>query len=510
MAQYRVKNETYHSQRYLQCILLTSLGIFTLLTWLYLGIIPGEINWANFGEDGGEFLTAILTGGIPHPTGYPTYILLGILFQKIPMGTPYFRAALISVLSSALAGAGIAALYCLMAPGRNSGNLIGGLIAGLSWGISPLVWSQAINVEVYGLNSLFIVISLLTAYVSIYHRGRKIQTIGLISGAALFGLGLGNHLSLLLFIPVIGGVLGFNISRGLPLKVLLISFIAFLCGLIVYVYLPIRALTYPPLNWGNPQTLKGFLWEISGNPYQALVLSVPAPEILNRLNELIRFGAIQYGYAGFGLALIGGLYYSLQKRTFFWLFIYLLLVFSIFSIGYNTKDWLVYLIPTLISLSIWLGWLCTRLWDLNFKVIPYGRLLSFVFLGTVLMQIPTTLHQLDPRNDHRAKNYALTVLNNAPYRAILLTQYDRDTFSLWYYHFGVGYRPDLILIVEPLTQFPWYQESLIKTQTSVQFPGVSKEGDFTWIDATLQQNLDRPHCRTQIPENLVGSFLNCY
>ena len=51
----------------------------------------------------GDFLAAILTRGIPHPTGYPTYTLLGILFQYLPFSTPVFRGVLESLIPAALA-----------------------------------------------------------------------------------------------------------------------------------------------------------------------------------------------------------------------------------------------------------------------------------------------------------------------------------------------------------------------------------------------------------------------
>ena len=60
---------------------------------LYLLSASTRLTWANYGNDGGDFLAAILTGGIPHPTGYPSYMLLGILFQQIPIGDPYFRGS---------------------------------------------------------------------------------------------------------------------------------------------------------------------------------------------------------------------------------------------------------------------------------------------------------------------------------------------------------------------------------------------------------------------------------
>ena len=69
---------------------------------LYFFMLPSDYTAANNGADGGDLLSAILTGGIPHPTGYPTYLMFGKLFQLIPFGTPYYKGALLSLVFSSL------------------------------------------------------------------------------------------------------------------------------------------------------------------------------------------------------------------------------------------------------------------------------------------------------------------------------------------------------------------------------------------------------------------------
>ena len=49
-------------------------GVLALL--LYGRTLAPGLTWAHDGADGGDFLSAALTGGIPHPPGYPTYTLL--------------------------------------------------------------------------------------------------------------------------------------------------------------------------------------------------------------------------------------------------------------------------------------------------------------------------------------------------------------------------------------------------------------------------------------------------
>ena len=54
------------------CPLLAALLAF----FLYLASAPPGLTWSHFGADGAELLTAALTNGVPHPPGYPLYMLL--------------------------------------------------------------------------------------------------------------------------------------------------------------------------------------------------------------------------------------------------------------------------------------------------------------------------------------------------------------------------------------------------------------------------------------------------
>jgi hypothetical protein len=75
---------------------------------VYLATFSRDLTWAFYGIDGGDLITAVMTQGAPHPTGYPTYILLGKLVGSVPLGLIAARFSLLSALPMALA-AGFAA-----------------------------------------------------------------------------------------------------------------------------------------------------------------------------------------------------------------------------------------------------------------------------------------------------------------------------------------------------------------------------------------------------------------
>ena len=90
----------------------------------------------------------------------------------------------------------------------------------------------------------------------------------------VFGLGLGNHLTVALMLPGLGAWI-WLIARGSRLRRDLgLAALGTLSGLLVYAYLPLAAGRRPPVNWGDPATLSGFLWLVTGRAYAGLAFGL--------------------------------------------------------------------------------------------------------------------------------------------------------------------------------------------------------------------------------------------
>ncbi|MDO8969624.1 MAG: DUF2723 domain-containing protein, partial [Saprospiraceae bacterium] len=242
---------------------------------MYSLIAPARLSHANFGIDSGDFLAAFLTQGIPHPTGYPTYTLLGIFFQQFPIGTPVLRGVLASLIPAAMATGLLAAWVRYVLGGSARSHVLAALSAGLAWGISPLLLSQAVIVDVHGLQSLIAMLVLWWITLNLEGKTLVRRKLNLFL-SFLVGLGCGNHATILfLALPSIASLI-LSLKRGSSWKFVFGEIGLVLLGLCVYLYLPIRASAYPAINWGNPQTLSGFVWEVSGIPYRGLLFSVAA------------------------------------------------------------------------------------------------------------------------------------------------------------------------------------------------------------------------------------------
>ncbi|MEW5986576.1 MAG: DUF2723 domain-containing protein, partial [Chloroflexota bacterium] len=249
---------------------------------VYLFTLAPDLTWANHSADGGELITAAVTLGVPHPPGYPTYVLLGKLFSFLPIGTVAYRFNLLSAICVALAGA-----FATVIGYSKIQNPKSKIAAALAFAFAPLVWGQALVAEVYGLNLLFVAAVLWATL-----NGRPGWLRGL-----LLGLSVTTHLTSLLLTPLIVGTTRRNQRPALLLGCLV--------GLTPFLVIPWLARGGSPVVWGEPTTLSGWWWLVSGRLYQANVLALPTAEWLPRAQQWFLSLTTQFTWFGFPLLLIG-------------------------------------------------------------------------------------------------------------------------------------------------------------------------------------------------------------
>ncbi|PKO04203.1 MAG: hypothetical protein CVU41_18345 [Chloroflexi bacterium HGW-Chloroflexi-3] len=476
----------------------------------YLFTVSQRLTWANFGNDGGDFISAILTGGIPHPTGYPTYTFLGTLFQKIPVGDPYFRAAMLSWLPAAI-GAGLLARLIKQVLNDKSTAISTStaLLFGWVWGWMPFLWSQAVIIEVHGLQSLFLVLALWWIWILLNAKQRNDKLYQFILLSFCYGLAIGNHITILLFLPAIFFALLIAYKNGLQIRIVLGQILAIGIGTLIYLYLPLRSAQYPPINWGNPQTWQGFWWVISGNPYQNLIAATSISHIFTRISALAGLLIQQFGYLGVILGVIGAVQYKHQSKNLPFILVYIFFAFSFFAILYGTDDSITYLLAPFLVFAIWIGLGIATIIPFAWKKWPVGYVLLAVYSIMVIAAIPGTVQTINPRLQTQPADYAEYLMEHLPENTILLTSEDRDSFPLWYYHFGLKQRSDLVVIVLPLSQFRWYQETLTHTYPEINFPDLisqtsNKSG--AWGESVPDLNPKLPVCRSTIQKTTGNSI----
>jgi hypothetical protein len=306
-------------------------------------------------EDSGELAVAGDWLGVPHPPGYPIWTMMAWVFTKVfafvkfrGQPNPAWSIGLMSAVFGALSAGGAAMLICrsgrdiLRGSSQISHNLgrktedtlclIGGIASSLLFAFTPIMWSQAVIVEVYTLNAFFLVLILLFIYMWIRRPNNKTLFIA----SFLFGLGLTNYQVILLAglalaicimlrnfalfrdflfaaipygavyalmkIPIVSADGGRSLQPLLPeivhpthitayvymgLNGLWLTIIYFLLphgrvvapsvllaqvGVAFYAYMPIVSdLRNPPMNWGYPRTWEGFKHAISRGQYEKII-----------------------------------------------------------------------------------------------------------------------------------------------------------------------------------------------------------------------------------------------
>ena len=227
--------------------------------WVYLATLSPTINH----RDSPEFIVTAFTLGISHPAGFPLYSLLAKAFTFIPFGSLAFKVNLFSALCAcaALGVLYLAALrlLSLLYPGEDRTGFLwpAFLGAGLLAFCAPF-WFHALVAEVYTLHALLICI--LIVFLLLWRQKEDVRY--LYGAALLFGLSAGNHATVAFLLPAIL-LLFFAWTRQNVLRHLGICTAFFCIGLSVYSYLPIRSLTEPSMDWGNPETVSGFLYQVT-------------------------------------------------------------------------------------------------------------------------------------------------------------------------------------------------------------------------------------------------------
>jgi len=466
------------------------------LLGLYLITIAPGLTWANDGSDGGDLITAAATGGVPHPTGYPLYLLVARCFQFLPLGTLAYRTNLMSVIFTVFSSALIYKIVArtLIEQGYEQ-VWVAALIAGYAFGLAPLVWSQAVITEVYALHT-FLTTLILYLFVTSF-QNVKPEYLERIRGLVL-GLAMGNHVTTIFMLPLIlisSNKVNSDSAKFQPASSLIRQLAWFSIGLCLYLTLPLRALTTPPVNWGNPVTLKRFWWLVSGDLYRNYYLQFGLDEILGRIQAWASLLLQQFGWLGVILGIIGLILFFVPSRLFL-ASIWISLTYSLFAFLYSSEDSYVYLIPTYISFTIWIGLgVGNILKKLSFAPAYVARVVFLLFVGYFSFRIPSYAGQVDASKDLRAEEFGRQVMEETPRDALVFVKGDRAVFTIWYLHFALQERPDLVVVAEELLHFDWYQETLRDTYPSLDIPT-----PFPWAQTVADANPTRPVCYIQPTE----------
>ncbi len=387
--------------------------------------------------DSGELVAAAATLGIPHPSGYPLYVVLGKLWTlAVPVGSIAFR---MSLFSAAWASGACALLYGL---GRRLGlGRTASLVASLLLAFSPSFWSQANVQRVYTLNAFFVVALAMAGCE--WHRTRRLRF--LVLAAFLAGLGAANHTVMGILGVAVGlfAVLAEPALLRRPLHVAA-CVSAGILGLFPYAYLPWRSRQDPRLDWGNPETLGAFLDVVLRRDFwDRAWMESPADVIVAAGDYFLSLGW-ELLWVGTALALLGAIAGFRRRWPVLLPLLGMAASFLAVALHGSRSDifiWHRYYIPSYVFAALLAGYGCQVVAE------RWGRrahLALLVPLALLVIGYP----RFDRSRYRIAEDFSRTLLQTLPPGAHLSASDDNILFVLIYLHLVEGVRGDLDLIMQ--------------------------------------------------------------
>ncbi|HAW49675.1 TPA: hypothetical protein DCX16_01805 [bacterium] len=437
-------------------------------------------------HDCGDMVSSAYLLGIAHPTGYPLFSIIGKFWiTTIPFGNIAYRMNALSSL--------FASLTCMMVYfitlklATNTPSLITriapSIVASFVLAFSPTFWQQAIISEKYTLNALFfsLLIFVLLKWQETQSSKIKVQSY-LYLFVFILGLSFCHHMQTIFIIPasiflfITTSIKKFKL-QSLKLKIYsskpkttpsitrcLLLTVLFLLPLLLYLYLPIRSLAHPWVNWGDPDRISGFLDYITAKGYSHYFEKSSVFDHIKRGVSHWKNHIPNQFLLLFFPSLIGFLLLFLKKRQWGIFFLFILLVNCLHCSHYNIPNVWDYYIPTYTILSISLGFLCATFFSLN-------KALSIACL--VLISLPLYPFSKNLSRNIQARNYSyydegMGYLKPLKKDAIFLTKGD-ICFILWYLHYVENVRPDIFLINGTFLHTYWLMEEIDKHHPELVF-----------------------------------------
>lgn len=387
-------------------------------------------------RDSGDLASSAFALGIAHPPGYPLYTLLGKCFLSlVPFGNPAYRLNA----ASGLLAAASASLLC-RAVFSMTGNRLAGFFTGLLFALTPSLLSLGRVSEMYSLNAFLACGILLCA-----RAGRPFYLLGFF----IFGIALANHQTILLWLPGYLLLTGFSVKRILHIAFLL------LLGLSLYLYLPVRSLQEPDLNWGRPSTVRNFARMLTRADYGSIRLHPEkGPEsqtlkgILQHLRDFLRATSAEVGVIPLACALAGFFFLRPTGLFGFCLFGFLLsgpAFFILANLPMAEASSKAILEPYLILPAILLCFCCGLAFAVSLRWRFWVLLPILALVGSALFDLGKSFRRDSCRENFGEAILTRDILRTASPDALFFNPDDTTAFGLRYIQ-TLGRRRDIRLL----------------------------------------------------------------
>jgi hypothetical protein len=396
----------------------------------YVRTLAPTVMW----YDMGEFATAASALGIAHNTGYPLFVLLGKLFTFLPLGDPAYRVNLLSAVFGALT---VALTFLILS--RLTSSSIAAWAGALTIAFSSTLWSNATWAISYDLNA-FLTLLVFLLLLRWWEAGEAKNLLGALF---VFGLGFGNHrLIAVMALPIaylIWRQMSAEPERRTP-RAFVAMAAAFLTGLSINLYLPLRAAMEPAYMWADASNVPTFLRMVTTGAARSSVFVNPfrsIPDLHVWWTVLTRYPVYELTVPGLLLAALGGWELARRRGRIFACTLMVVGTALVMVSVYGIHNIYNYFQPIYLVAAVWIGcgihWIedhaRARLESID-SGLGSGRLpqLGIVLIVCLSLLMPTYLARRNyarlNRSAHRdARDFARFALAKAGPDGILLADF---------------------------------------------------------------------------------------
>lgn len=462
-------------------LLVTLAIVFASTLTIYLSCAAPSVMYG----DSAELQAVALEGGVAHPTGYPTFILLGRLFGSVLGGDEAHR---ITVMSAIFGAAAVCAFIVVLL--KFALPLWAATAGAVIYALSFTFFWSAIRTEVY---TVAIFIFFISLWLTLHALERPNPSRAAVAGLFL-GLVLTGHLTfvppvLVMLLALFLARLADTTSRPKYIAALAVAFIA---GLLPYLYLvwadragyAMNYLDFKIESAGGqygltPETFNDpwerIPWLILGHESQPIVFLVHLRPMIWQIQRVLSIEFI-YHFGPVALPLlIYGIYEMIRRLRRKVVFLFgIIAASSLFGAGFGVGRMLqIFLIPSTIGIAVTISFGIRYLFERITRDAGRMHWIWYAVLVVLVCSIVLTPHALrvrlqdspsfpDDMKMHvegepdiksfiptlhdfwEPRLYGERVLDLVPENAFVLGKWKEITV-LYYLHYVEGARPDIAL-----------------------------------------------------------------
>jgi uncharacterized membrane protein len=444
--------------------LIAAVIFIAALFYYWRQICPTYYFW-----DSAELAAAIASGGIPHPPGFPLYLILAKIFCWL---VPYDIGFASGLFSAVAAAASIALFYLacqkLLAGlfPSNKTKWVVSLGGSVLLAMTTSMTAQATRAEVYSLNLLLFILAIYFLGDAIASRNTDDNRgAGKITLACLFlGMGMANHhLTIILTLPAL---VYLAISMKFNYKIIAAGIAALIAPLGLYGYLAALAMKSPAMNWGNPANPAGLIAVFTGKGFNASAKAFAVAHLFENYGFDLSLLYRQLGPISAVLALVG-IYSGWKANRRLSLFLIICVAFNLLSTVFNeyyyyeNADIHGYLLISLICAVIFsLIGLLAIADKIQSKYLKYQT----VAVLAIAVAIPTIANYgaADLSGNYSAKKLAESLVEDCPDNTLVVTSSYNSYFIIKALQEVYGIKRGILVCNVYLFGQGWYRETLGK------------------------------------------------